>query len=96
MTAVNFGEQLFHAEDDSDQDQPTWRQAPSLLGAVERAEPFGDHQWSMGSVATMLLLEPIWSRLLEYPCAILRRDRLKRCRRAEIDGCQGACCIEVS
>jgi hypothetical protein len=28
--------------------------------AVERAEPFGDSQWSMGSVATMLLLEPIW------------------------------------
>ena len=59
MTAVNFGEQLFHAVDDSDQDQPTWRQAPSLLGAVERAEPF-DHQWAMGSVATMLLLETIW------------------------------------
>jgi hypothetical protein len=28
--------------------------------AVERAELFGDNQWSMGSVATMLLLEPIW------------------------------------
>jgi hypothetical protein len=60
MTAINFGERLFHAVDHSDQDQPTWRQAPSLGWRLERAEPFGDNQWSMGSVAMMLLLEPIW------------------------------------
>jgi hypothetical protein len=32
-----------------------------LGGGLERAEPFGDNQWSMGSVAMMLLLEPIWT-----------------------------------
>src|ERR1700759_2397444 len=45
MTAVNFGERLFHAVDHSDQDQPTWRQASAW--GVERGERFGDHKWSM-------------------------------------------------
>jgi hypothetical protein len=60
MTAINFGERLFHAVDHSDQDQPTWRQAPSLSSRSSVPNTFGDNQWSMGSVATMLLLEPIW------------------------------------
>jgi hypothetical protein len=62
MSAVNFGERLFHAVHHLDQDQPTWRQAPSLLGGracrTVRRSPMVD-----GSVATMPLLETSWSRL---------------------------------